>query len=590
MRLSTAKLVAGAVQLPDAGQLMHQCPDAVLCADQQGRITFWNPAAEALFGLPASVAIGQSLDIIVPQPMRGAHAAGMRRMLAGGSPRIVGSIMEVLAQHPINGRHFAIEMSLSMWRHAGEQCFGAVIRDVSARRRNEDRLHQLAHFDQLTLLPNRTLLFDRLDAALARIDKAGVALLMIDLDKFKEINDCHGHATGDEVLKAFAFRFHEELTYRAVLSQHLSEAEITFARFGGDEFAAILVGVVDASEVLSLVEEVRAKINETITLGGLSLTLTASVGVALAPQHGKTSAELLANADLALYRAKLSGRDKATMFEPVMRLAVIRHRAEEADVRRGWRAGEFEIFFQPQVELEESQIIGAEALLRWRHPDKGLLSPSSFLPALERTELSRPIGDWVMAEACRRAAQWRKYQPALRIGVNLFSSQIEDPELYLTVMETLRVANLPADALEIEITETAVLHEDEIWIEKLKALRAAGVGLAFDDYGTGYASLSLLKRYPISRLKIDKSFVLESADDTGNISIIKAIVSFGRTFGVDVIAEGIETVEQQNFLKDLGCLQGQGYLYGKPMHANDYIKRLHTTTSFKTVGTRSLSM
>jgi diguanylate cyclase (GGDEF)-like protein/PAS domain S-box-containing protein len=577
MGRSAKKIALGAVDLRSADHLVQQCPDAMLCADQQGYISFWNAAAEALFGLPASSAIGQSLDIIVPQPMRGAHAAGMRRILAGGGPRIVGSIMEVLAQHPISGRQFAIEMSLSMWTHAGEQHFGAVIRDVSARRRNEDRLHQLAHFDQLTLLPNRTLLLDRLDAALARTDEMGVALLMIDLDKFKDINDCHGHATGDEVLKSFAFRFHEEITCRVAQSQQMSGAEITFARFGGDEFAAVIVGVVDTDQVLALAEEVRAKVAETIRVNSLSLLLTNSIGIALAPHHGKTSAELLANADLALYRAKLSGRDKTIMFEPIMRLAVIKHRAEEADVRRGWRAGEFEIFFQPQVNLVEREIIGAEALLRWRHPDKGLLSPDNFLPALERTELSRSVGDWVMADACRRASQWRRYQPAFRIGVNLFSSQIEDPELYLTVMDTLSVSALPADALEIEITETAVLHEDEIWIEKLKALRAAGVGLAFDDYGTGYASLSLLKRYPISRLKIDKSFVLESGNDNGNISIIRAIVSFGKTFGLDVIAEGIETIQQQEFLLSLGCRQGQGYLYGQPMPADAFAEKLRTS-------------
>ncbi len=551
--------------------LADASPDAMICADEDGLITFWNASAERLFGLPQASALGRSLDLIVPEPMRGAHEAGMRRLLAGGAPRLAGRVVEVIAQHAIDGRQFPIEMSLALWHEPdGTMAFGAMVRDISERRRNEERLHQLAHYDQLTLLPNRTLLIERLETALVPEieDPAGdqarpTALFLLDLDGFKDVNDLQGHAAGDELLKEVALRLR-----RCIVAGGGERDGELVARLGGDEFAILLPGRGDPIAAASFAERMRhALSDQPFLLDGRSVSVGASVGIAVAPAHGATPAELLGNADLALHRAKADGGNRRQVFMPSLRSDATARRGLEAELKRACREGEFELFYQPQVRLADGALAGAEALLRWRHPERGLLAPGAFISVLEEGELAPVLGEWILETACAQGAAWHRRLPGFRMGVNLFAVQLRSSDLASVVRGVLSRTGLPAEALELEITETVVLGDDASWIKRLRRLRDLGVGLAFDDYGTGYASLSLLKRYPVTRLKIDRSFVRDLGGDPGNAAIVETVLSLGTRFGLDVIAEGVETADQERGLLALGCEEAQGYRYGRPVPA-----------------------
>lgn len=541
--------------------------DAMVAADGRGRIVMWNAAAERMFGYAPAQALGRSLDIIVPEAMRGEHAAGMRRLTGGGAPRLIGKPVEVPAQHA-DGHTFQIEMRLSMWGEGRRRMFAAVIRDVSERRRAEDRLHNLALFDQLTMLPNRNLFLDRLGAALGGPDGRPTGVLLVDLDQFAELNDSAGHAAADELLRETALRLR-----RIVVDGYAGSAADTptIARLGANDFGVILPGEGDPVVLARVAHAIRAALAERVLFEDHVITATASIGVALAPQHGANAGKLIANADFALRRAKADGGDRRQFFLPAHRQAAVARRALEADLRRAWANREFEVFYQPQVRLSDRRVMGAEALLRWRHPERGLQQPAQFLAALQSSALAGDVGDWVLFEACRQTAQWRAATGReLRIGVNLFETQFVRRDLSRMLRDTLAATGLAADALEIEITENVFTAEDDATVARVRRLRDLGVRIAFDDYGTGYASLSLLKRYPITRLKIDRSFMRDLSDDADDEAIVELVLTLGERFGLEVIAEGVETEAQEAHLRRLGCAEGQGYLYGRPMTARGF--------------------
>jgi diguanylate cyclase (GGDEF)-like protein/PAS domain S-box-containing protein len=541
-------------------------PDAMICANTQGRIVYWNDAAVRMFGIPAEAAVGASLDLIVPEAMRGAHDAGIRRLASGGAPRIVGRVVEVIAQHA-DGRKFAIEMSLAMWQERGERVFGAVVRDISERRRNEERLHHLAHFDQLTLLPNRTMFLERVDVALAT-DRSSTVVL-VELDRFKEVNDQFGHLAGDKVLCESATRLRECVT----------QPEATVARLGGDEFAIIIPHLADPLIADRIADSIRSTLNQPFEIDDQSVTVGCSIGIALGPAHGNESDELIGSADLALYRAKSEGGDRRQFFMPQLRDTLNARRRLEVELQRAWNEQEFEVFYQPQVRLRDGAVTGAEALLRWRHPERGLLAPVTFISVLEPMKLSEAIGQWVLEVACKQAFEWRRHLPSFRIGVNLFETQLRSDGLVSNVANVLATSTLPPESLELEITENVLLSDDDAWVTRIRAISEVGIRLAFDDYGTGYASLSLLKKFPLTRLKIDRSFVRDLATDADDAAIVSAVVSLGRGFGLGVIAEGVETQQQAQLLMECGCEEAQGYLYGKPIAAKEFGERLTITAT-----------
>jgi diguanylate cyclase (GGDEF)-like protein/PAS domain S-box-containing protein len=548
--------------------------DAMICANTEGRIIYWNEAAAQLFGIAREDAMGASLDLIVPEVMRGAHDAGIRRLAGGGTPRVIGRVVEVIAQRS-DGRKFPIEMSLAMWQQAGERIFGAVVRDISERRRSVDRLHHLAHFDQLTLLPNRTMFLERLDEALSV--HPSCTMILIDLDRFKEVNDQFGHLAGDAVLCEAGER----------LRQCVGQVEATVARLGGDEYAIIIPRSADPLIADGIAESIRHALNKPFQVESWLVTVGCSIGIALGPTDGSSPDELIGSADLALYRAKSDGGDRRQFFVSHLRDTSNARRRLEAELHRAWNDRQFEVFYQPQVLLRDGSVTGAEALLRWRHSERGLLAPAAFISVLAGMKLSETVGQWLLQEACVQATKWQRRSPPFRIGVNLFESQLKSESLISIVEQSLAASALTPQSLELEITEDILLSDDDAWVRRMQALRKLGIGLAFDDYGTGYASLSLLKRFPLTRLKIDRSFIQNLATDVDDASIVSAVLSLGRDFKLEVIAEGVETPEQVRLLLQCGCEHAQGYLFGKPMAAAEF-EQLLVTAGDGTLTTKSL--
>jgi diguanylate cyclase (GGDEF)-like protein/PAS domain S-box-containing protein len=539
-------------------------PDGIVCADDNGRITFWNGACERLFGYDAKTAIGNTLDIIVPPVMRGGHMGGLARVAGGGTPKLVGRTVELEAVH-VSGRHFPIELSLSMWRESGHACFGAIIRDISARRADETRLYELAHVDALSRLPNRLVLLERIDELVREAQP--FAVLMLDLDGFKDVNDTRGHNAGDDVLREVARRLLECV-----------RPTDTVARLGGDEFSVLLPGCDNRALVERIGDCILGALTFPFQLEGGNAHVSASIGAAFSPLHGNRVADLLSASDLAMYQAKADGRNCLRFFNPDLRRAVMNRHAIEADIRRAVETGEFELFYQPQVCATDGRLLGVEALLRWRHPGEGLLAPYRFLPTVESGQFAAVIGRWVMETACEHAVKLRRHMPGIIMGVNLFGAQFRTGLLALEVTGILERTGLPAHALELEITENIILKHDDMMLAPLRSLHAMGVGIAFDDFGTGYASLSLLKRYPLTRLKIDRSFIQDVCTDAADASIVNAVILMARNLGFKVIAEGVETAEQRDFLVAHGCSAVQGYFYGKPMSASDlwsYLEEQH---------------
>jgi len=528
---------------------VRSSPNAVICINSDGIVTEWNAGAAAMFGYEAHEAIGQSLDIIIPEEMRAAHHAGMERNLRGESAGIVGNTVELTAMRR-DGSQFPAEITVSRWEEGGSTAFGAIIKDATQRKQAEDQLYRLAHFDPLTRIGNRTLFQKDIREAL----EAGArgALLMIDLDGFKLVNDCYGHLTGDAVLREAARRI-----------QTVCFATGGVYRLGGDEFGVIIRDS-ERSRINDIAAWILDSLDEPFQIDRQTLRLGAGIGIA--PLVAADAETLLGNADLALYAAKNLGSGHRAYYTQAMRERLEERQALRVALDAAFAHEQFVLFFQPQVDLASGALTGVEALLRWQHPERGLLAPGAFITELEKATIAADVGDWILLEACRQATHLREaFGRDIRMGVNLFAAQLRRGDLVASVERALAETGLSPQALELEITETIILDQDDLVIPQLHALRALGVGIAFDDYGTGWASLSQLKRYPLTRLKIDRSFVSDVTEDEDDAAIVKAVLALGGSLGLDVIAEGIEIPAQEEFLRAHRCLSGQGYLYGKPM-------------------------
>lgn len=535
-----------------ASQFAAHTADAFLCVNSQGLISYWNKAAEALFGYCGEEALGRSLDIIVPERFRGAHAKGMGRVAAGGTSKLAGRPVELVARRK-TGEEFPIELLISVWDEHGTRGMGAIIRDLTERRQHQERLEHLAMNDQLTGVPNRFCFVQRLSETLSEGQPATV--LAFDLDGFKGVNDSLGHGIGDALLQALTIR----------LLAHL-EPSTTLARLGGDEFAVLLPGCADPLKSVALAETLLTALADPFTIDTHHLTLGMSVGIAETGLVDPDPEQLMSAADIALYEAKTEGGARCRVYEPHMRDRFVGRRNLQVELGRAARDGEFVLHYQPQVSLTDRSLIGCEALLRWQHPERGLLYPNAFISALEGTAAVADVGWFVLEEACRQLAAWDKVGFRLdRMGVNLFSAQFRAPDFKQRVLAALDRHGLQPERIELEITETIALRQDDGAITPLRELRGLGIGLAFDDFGTGFASLSTLKRFPLTRLKIDRSFVGDLARDPHDAAIVKAVITMGQSLNLSIIAEGIETETQMRQLTKLGCIEGQGYLFGKAL-------------------------
>lgn len=533
---------------------------ALVVADRQGIIRFANPAFCEMFGYLQDEIIGAPLTRIIPERMRGAHTAGMSHVAAGSKPGLAGKAVEVSAIRS-DGSEFPIEITLATWSEQGEFWAGATIRDISERRERDARLMRLASHDTLTGLQNRhefmTVLAEKLSAGDA------CTLLMMDLDGFKDVNDTHGHLVGDSLLQAVGVRLPYLLGDKTVIG-----------RLGGDEFAVLLADSGDPLLAQKEAARILDAFRKPFSLGGLELDLGASIGIAVSPSHGREADELLASADFALYRAKAAGGRAYRFFETSMRHESQVKRDMRDRLRRALLNNELEMFYQPQVDLATRRVVGFEALIRWNHPDLGLLAPGAFLPSLEQSSLASDIGWWTIEEACRMAAVLNRRDGRYQIAVNLFPQQFRSPHLCDRVEEALERHNVAPECLELEITEEVALNDADASVQALKAIRDIGVGVAFDDFGTGFASLSSLQRYPLTTLKIDRGFIRDIRTCPSDAAITKALVAMSREMGLRTVAEGIESVEQESLLREIGCQEGQGYLYGRPMPKADAIAAL----------------
>ena len=429
--------------------------------------------------------------------------------------------------------------------------------DVTAKRQAEARIAHMAHHDALTGLPNRVLFLDRLDETLLRVRRYPeiLAVLYLDLDQFKNVNDTLGHPAGDKLLVAVADR----------LRTCLRDCDMV-ARFGGDEFAVLQIGLAAPHEAGALGERIVALLSEPYDIDGLQAVIGASVGIALAPADGETAEQLLRNADIALYQAKEDGRRVFRFFEPGMGDSLRARRALEFDLRNALAAGEFELYYQPLVTLETGVICGFEALLRWHHPARGMVAPAEFIPLAEEIGLIVPIGEWVLRQACAEAAAW---PDDLKVAVNLSPVQFKKSNLPQVVVATLASTGLPAARLELEITESLFLTESKTNLATLRSLRALGVCIAMDDFGIGYSGLSYLRAFPFDKIKIDRSFISELGESADCMAIIKAVTKLGSTLGIPTLAEGAETEKQLARLREAGCTEMQGYLFSRPVPASE---------------------
>jgi diguanylate cyclase (GGDEF)-like protein len=446
--------------------------------------------------------------------------------------------------------------------------FDGIAIDISERKAYEARIEYLADHDALTSLANRNLLGDRIMQAMAHARRDGLmlALLFLDLDRFKGVNDSFGHELGDALLLEVSSR----------LRRVVREGD-TVARQGGDEFIILLTGIQRPQDVTAVAFKVFHAFSEPFLIRGHELFITVSIGATLFPDDGDDMQALLRNADTAMYRAKEKNGNAFQFYSREMSVRALERAELERALRRALERKEFELFYQPKVATGSGRIIGAEALIRWHHPELGLVSPTRFIPMAEEIGLIVPIGDWVLHTACAQNKAWQDAGlEAISVSVNLSARQFREDDLVESVADVLNNMGLDAKHLELELTESIVMNSAELFINKLRALEDLGVQLSIDDFGTGYSSLSYLKRFPLHHLKIDQSFVRDIATDADDAAITSTVISLGHSLNLKVIAEGVETEEQVAFLREHHCDEMQGYYFSRPLPATEFAALLRS--------------
>jgi diguanylate cyclase (GGDEF)-like protein/PAS domain S-box-containing protein len=550
-------------QLAHQTQILDQINESVLTMDQTGYITSWNKGAERLFGYSALEAVGRSILFLYVDEDTAFHDAFMEQG---------GQVMEVRRRKK-SGEVFWASMSLAPLKDENGRASGliAYLSDITERKRTEEKLHELAYRDTLTSLPNRALLTKLLDQsiAVAQRNEASGCVLFIDLNRFKPINNALGRRIGDELLRQVAHRFRTALRDQDVV-----------ARLSGDEFAVGLFDLHQHFEATTVARKLQASLAEPFLIDGHHLRVGASIGISVYPQDGADAESLLRQADIAMARAKQgsNGDDESVAYYSREMNHDMQERMRlETDLRGALLNGELLLHYQPKFEIGSKVIMGAEALVRWLHPQRGLIAPADFIPLAESTGLIVPLGEWVLEEACTQAAQWmRAGLPPFRVAVNVSAREFS-ASLPSRVAATLDRHGLEPGWLELEITESTLMHDIERVINIMDQITALGVSLSLDDFGTGYSSLSYLKRFPIDTLKIDRSFTTGIPEDGSDCAIASTIISIGQQLGHRVIAEGVETAEQLDFLRGAGCDEVQGYLFSRPLAALPFEEALRAS-------------
>ncbi|MCC8998638.1 MAG: EAL domain-containing protein [Candidatus Contendobacter sp.] len=545
-----------------AAAMFEAARDAIFITDTERHIVAVNPAFTALSGYSEAEVLGRNPRFLKSERQAEARSAPLWEVVGRK-----GFWQGEFWNQRKDGGTYAVLTTISEVRDPSGQIshYVGVATDITHQKAAEQRIKHLAYYDALTDLPNRALLGQRAELALALAARRheALAVLFLDLDRFKEINDALGHAEGDLLLVQAAARL-----------KALTQDTDTVCRIGGDEFV-LLLPETDQEGALQAADKILAAFRQPFPVARYPLRITVSIGIALYPHDGLNVADLLKNADAALHQAKQDGRNTRTFYAQEMNVAAFERLVLESELRLAIAAGQLRAYYQPKVRMIDGQIIGAEALVRWRHPERGLIPPGRFIPLAEASDLIVELGDWILAEVCRQLAVWRDAGlPSLTVAVNLAARHFRDPGLVAQIQGLLTAHSLPPQALELELTESSLLETGPHTEETLLALERLGVGLAIDDFGVGYSSLSYLKRMPLTALKIDQSFVRDLVSDHDDRTLAATIVALGHGLGLQVVAEGVETSEQRRILLDQGCDLAQGYFFGRPAPAEDFVTEL----------------
>jgi diguanylate cyclase (GGDEF)-like protein/PAS domain S-box-containing protein len=557
--------------------LLEAVGQSVVATDLEGKVLYWNRAAEEIYGWSSEEALGRSLrDLTVCEE-------SLEKVEEVGSVLRAGRAWsgETLLRRK-DGSHVPVLGTASPLFDDRGSLVGmiGVSTDISERKTLEAELERRASHDPLTGLPNRPAFVDRLEQALQRTrrrknSRNKVGVLFMDLDGFKTINDSLGHEAGDRFLVTVAEHLKNRLRPEDVL-----------ARFGGDEFAVLLEDVANVTEAIWVAQRIAEGLQEPLAVNSHQVSVSTSVGIALGSANTNDDPEgMLRKADAAMYQAKEQGPGRYAVFDPAMQERAQERLELEAELRKALERGEFLLYYQPEVSLRDGTIVGFEALLRWQHPQRGLLKPQAFMPLAEETDLIVPIGRWVLEEACGQAKRWEEERPCAppaTIEVNLSSRQLVRRGLTRTIEEVLTRADIEAHRLALDLTETTLIKASEDNAQALDALKKMGIRLHLDDFGTGYSSLSYLKRFPVDRVNVDKSFVKGLGENATDTALVRMSIDLCHTMGVEVLAEGVETSEQAALLRDMGCDMGQGYYFAQPLLGEELAERL--PQSFSSVG------
>jgi diguanylate cyclase (GGDEF)-like protein/PAS domain S-box-containing protein len=550
-------------QLGYQAHLLENIQDAVMATDEHFTLRAWNKGAEQMFGWRADEVLGRKVHEVVRSAYSEEQLDQILRELSESGQQHTDAVKYHKDGSPI----YAEELTIALRGEQGEiSGYLSIMRDLTERkeserlRRSEARLRYQAFHDLLTGLANRHLFLEHLEQALRRTGRTRgrkVAVLFMDLDNFKVINDSLGHQVGDVLLTAVSERL-----------QGCLRPQDTLARFGGDEFTVLLEEVANPNEAVRVAERILETFRSPFVLDGREAVVTVSIGIALGTASTKNSEELLRDADTAMYRAKAQGTLKYEFFDRGMYERTLVRRNVENDLWRALENDEFEVHYQPIVNLGTDEVWGVEALVRWQHPEKGLLHPSQFVPLAERNGLIVPLGKLAMEDACKLAKELQRSRPRLRplvAGVNYSARQLEHPDSTHAVEELLRRTGLQAGLLHLDITETAYISAAAAHESNLDKLKGLGVGISIDDFGMGYSSLSYLKRLPADTLKVDKSFVAGLGEDVRDTAIVQMVIDLAHTFGMEAVAEGVERKKQAEQLKEMGCDMAQGYYFARPL-------------------------
>jgi diguanylate cyclase (GGDEF)-like protein/PAS domain S-box-containing protein len=540
--------------------IMWAMPDLILVIDRQGICLDYKQPSATRFFVTGDELLGKDVSAVLPSATAGTIRQGIERALQQGD------LQSVFLDLPVEGSMHHYEARIAP--HGPDKVV-VVVRDITLQKHSEEKIRRLAYFDTLTGLPNRQSFLERLDRELLRARRTNhrMALLFLDLDGFKRINDTLGHSAGDCLLQTVADRLQEKLRAGAFIARPaLDESSLHFARLGGDEFTVVLPDVDTVETACLIAQRIQELLGRPTLIGEQEIAVTSSIGIALFPDDGADAATLLKHADTAMYYAKEQGRNNWQLYDRTLTTRTTARLALEGDIRKGLERGEFRLFYQPQVRADDGTIVGVEALIRWQHPQQGLVSPARFIPVAEESGLIVPIGEWVLDAACRQVREWQESGVSVpRVAVNVSARQLGAAGFLDTVAAIIVATGVAADRLELELTESILMDPEAKRIQGLTRLRAMGVHFSIDDFGTGYSSLSYIKRFPIGTLKIDQSFVHGLPQDADDAGITTAIISMARSLNLEVVAEGVETPEQLAFLQRALCPTLQGYLFSYPL-------------------------